>query len=122
MDHAARGGHPLHAARAKIADVAEMIAMLHAAIEHVGHGLETAMRMRREARNVVAGIIGAELVEHQERIQPQARLAAEAAAQFYPRAVARRDRGNDLLQCAGGHGASPEAGLKTRLFDTRTIR
>ena len=64
MDHAAPGGHPLHAAGAEIADIAEMVAVLHAAIEHVGDGLEAAVRVGRKAGDVVARIVGAELVEH----------------------------------------------------------
>src|SRR3546814_7495048 len=47
MDDAARGGHPLHAARRQVTDVAEMVLMLHVAIEHVGDSLE-----RSEARSV----------------------------------------------------------------------
>ncbi len=63
------GGHPLHAAGAEQARVALIVAVPHAAREHVGDGLEAAMRMVREAREVVVGIVGAELVEQQERIE-----------------------------------------------------
>jgi len=40
----------------------------HAAFEHVGHGLEAAVGMIGKARDVSRGIVGAELVEQQERI------------------------------------------------------
>src|SRR3546814_1548281 len=77
MDDAARGGHPLHAARRQVTDVAEMVLMLHVAIEHVGDSLEAAMRMRREAGEVIVRIVGIELVEHQERIEIQDALRSE---------------------------------------------
>jgi hypothetical protein len=43
--------------------------MAHAPVEHVGHRLEAAMRMIREARDVVLGLVGAELIQHEERIK-----------------------------------------------------
>ena len=39
--------------------VAEVVLVPHVAVEHVGDGLEAAMRMRREARDVVVGIVRA---------------------------------------------------------------
>ena len=74
MDHAAPGGHPLHAAVAEQALVARAVAVAHAAGKHVGDGLEAAMRMVRKAGDVVVRVVAAERVQHQERI--------EAALQF----------------------------------------
>ena len=65
------GGHPLHVAALEVAAVAEVILVAHVAVEHVGHGLEAAMRMRREAGDVVVGVVRRELVEHQERVEPR---------------------------------------------------
>ena len=69
MNDAAARRHPLHAAGAEQARVALVVAVAHAAGEHVGDGLEAAMRVIRKARDVVVGIVGAELVEQQERIE-----------------------------------------------------
>ena len=74
------GGHPLHAARHQHALVAVVVAVAHAAVEHVGDGLEAAVRMVGKARDVVLGLVGAELIEHQERIEiGQLRLPDDAA-------------------------------------------
>ena len=45
MNHAAAGRHPLHVARTQHVGIAERVAMLVLAGEHVRHGLEAAMRM-----------------------------------------------------------------------------
>jgi hypothetical protein len=66
---AARGAHPLQAGRAEIAFVDVVVFVFHPAGEHVGHRFEPTVRVRREAGNVVARLVGAELVEHQERIE-----------------------------------------------------
>ena len=60
--------HPLHVARAKVAAISHMILMAHASVEHVRDGFEAAMRVRWESGDIVIGIIGVELVEHQERV------------------------------------------------------
>jgi hypothetical protein len=64
---AAAGGHPLHVAGAERAAVAEAVAVLDRAGEHVGDRLDAAMRMPREPGEVVVRIVVAEVVEQQER-------------------------------------------------------
>ena len=103
MDDAAAGGHPLHVAVAQLAAVAEVVLVLHVAFEHVGHGLEAAVRMRREAGDVVVGIVRRELVEHQERVEAGRVALAEAAAQAHARAVAGLATRDHLQQLAYGH-------------------
>ena len=100
MDDAVCRRHPLHVARAEVARVAEAVLVPHVAVEHVGDGLEAAVRMRRKAGDVVVRVVREELVEHQERIEPLVLPAAERAAQLDPRAVRRRDRFDDRLQFA----------------------
>ncbi len=90
MDDAARGGHPLHVAGPKIAAIAQMILVPHVAVQHVGDGLEATMRMRRESRQVVLRIVRIKFIEHQERIDVQAALAANAATELHARAVRSR--------------------------------
>ena len=85
-------------ARAQQADIALVVAMAHAAGEHVGHGLEPAMRMVREAADIVGALVGAELVQHQERVEVGQRRLADDARQLNAGAIAGRaaaDRGND---------------------------
>src|SRR5579883_2478645 len=75
MHDAPPGCHPLDAARDENALVAVVVTMTHPAIEHVGDGLKAPMGMIRETRDVIARVVGAELIEHQERIEiRQARL------------------------------------------------
>ena len=72
------------------ADIALVVAMPHAAGEHVGHGLEAAMRMVGEAADIVGALVGAELVQHQERVEIGQRRLADDAGQLHPGAVAGR--------------------------------
>ena len=87
MDDAVRGRHPLNIARAEIAAVAEAVLVPHVPVEHVRDGFESAMRVRRKARDVIVGIVRIELVEHQERVDTQIARAAQAASQLHARAV-----------------------------------
>jgi hypothetical protein len=107
VDDAPARRHPLHVAALQVAAVAHVVLVQHVAVEHVGHGLEAAVRMVREAGDVIVGVVGGELVEHQERVQPQVLGTAEAAPQLHACAVGSGDRRDDLLQGAGGHLASP---------------
>ena len=116
VDHAAAGDHPLHAAVAQQAFVPRIVSVAHAAGEHVGHGLEAAMRMVWEAGDVVVRIVAAECVQHQEGIEAALQLAGQHAGQRHARAVRGSDALNDaldiarLVQCGlsgGVHGDSP---------------
>ena len=68
MDDAAAGGHPLHIAWGDYARVAEAVAVLDRAAQHIGDGLHPAVRMPGEPLHILVGIIGTEIVEEQERI------------------------------------------------------
>ena len=105
VNDAPGGGHPLHVSGAQVAAVAEMILVPHVPVQHVRDGLETAMRMRRKAGEIVVRIVGVELIEHEERIDVQPALAAEAAAQLNAGAVGGRDRFDDVDQISITHGA-----------------
>lgn len=87
VDDAATGRHPLHITGAQMPAVAEVILVQHVAREHVGHRLEAAVRMRWEALDVFVRAVAAELIEHQERIEPRERTRAEAAPQGDARTV-----------------------------------
>src|SRR5262249_10136197 len=68
VDDTAAGGHPLHIARGDHTRVAEAVAVLDRAAQHIGDGLHPAVRMPWEPMHVLVGIIGTEIVEEQERI------------------------------------------------------
>ncbi len=89
MDDAAAGGHPLHAAGLEKTGVSLVVAVPHAAREHVGHGLEAAMRMIGKAGEVIGGIVRAELVEHEEGIDILELRRADHAVELDPGAIAR---------------------------------
>ena len=74
VDDAAAGGHPLHVAGGDDAAVAQAVAVLDVAAQHVGDGLDAAVRMPGEALQVLVRLVRAEVVEQQERIE-QLRLA-----------------------------------------------
>jgi hypothetical protein len=65
---AASGGHPLHVSRAQGAGVAEAVAMFDGAGQHIGNGLDAAVRMPGKALEVVLRLVVAEIVKQQERI------------------------------------------------------
>ena len=88
VDDAAAGGHPLHAAGHQQADVADAVAVAHAALQHVGDGLEAAVRVAGKAADVVAGVVGAKGVEHQERVEPALQVLRQHARQAHAGAVA----------------------------------
>src|SRR6185503_2073682 len=70
MYDAAAGGHPLHVARTQHVGVAERIAMLVLAGEHVRDRLEAAMRMvGRAERRAGLPLHRAEVIDQQERIE-----------------------------------------------------
>ena len=64
--------------------VAVVVPVAHAPVEHVGDGLEAPMRVVGEARDVVLGLVGAELVEHQEGIEVGQLRLPDHAASFTP--------------------------------------
>ena len=88
VDDAAPGGHPLHAAGLEQADVADAVAVPHAALEHDRHGLEAAVRVVGKAADVVARGVAAERVEHQERIEALLQRLGQDARQLDAGAVA----------------------------------
>ena len=68
------------------AAVAQAVAVLHVAVEHVGDGLDAAMRMPGEARQVVRRVVGAEIVQQQEGVElGSARRSRRPAAGARPR-------------------------------------
>src|SRR5215213_44712 len=69
MENAAARCHPLHVARPHLTAVPETVAMLDGAGEHIRDRFDAAMRMPRKPCEIRVGIVVAEIVEEQERIE-----------------------------------------------------
>ena len=104
MQDAAAGRHPLHVAGAELAAVAEAVAVLDVAGQHVGDGLDAAMRMPGKAGAVFVGTVVAEIVEQQERIEFGGVAEAEGAAQIHAGAFHGGLGRDDALDGTNGHG------------------
>ena len=108
MDDAATGRHPLHAARRKYAFAAMIVVVLEHAFEHVGYRLEAAMRMVGKSGDVLVGLVRAERVEHQERIETLLQVLRENARQLDAGAVTGWNAADDTFDGArygfAGHG------------------
>ena len=83
QDPAARG-HPLDVARAELAAIAEAVAVIDTAREHVGDGLDAAMGMPGKARLIILRPVAAKIIHHQEWIEIGRVAEAESAAEFTP--------------------------------------
>ncbi len=83
VDDAAAGRHPLHVTGADRALVAEAVGVIDRAGQHVGDGLDAAVRMPGKAAQVVVGHVVAEVVEEQERIDVVGLAEAERAPQMH---------------------------------------
>ena len=111
---AAAGGHPLHVAGAEIAAIAQAVAVLDIAGQHISNGLDAAMRMPGKAGAIILRPVVAEIVEQQERIGGVGFAEAERAAQLYAGALDRGLRRDDLLHGPDGHDFCPFRWLNSR--------
>jgi hypothetical protein len=96
VDHAATGDHPLHTAVTQHSFVPRTVAVPHAARQHVGDGLEAAVGVIGEARDVILRVVAAECVQHQERVQAALQVSREDARKAHTSAV----RGGDSFDKA----------------------
>ena len=72
--------------------------------QHVGDGLDAAMRMPREAGEIVGRVVVAEIVEQQERIELGRLAEAEGALQLHAGAFERGLGLDDAFHRTNGHG------------------
>ena len=115
VQDAAAGRHPLHVARAERAAVAEAVAVIDVAGQHVGDGLDAAVRMPGKAGEILARAVVAEIVEQQERIEVRRVAEAERATEVHAGAFDVRLRLTDLLDGSNGHrGASRDRSMTVR--------
>src|SRR5712692_8432736 len=106
MKNPAACGHPLDVTGAETARVPQAVAMVDRAREDIGNGLDPAMRMPRESRLVVLGVLVAEVVEQEKRIELRRVPKPERAAQAHARALDRRLRLHDTLDRPNRHDRS----------------
>ena len=93
--------------------------MVDLAGQHVGDGLDAAVRVPGKAGEVVGGVVGAEVVEQQERVEVVELEAADAALEPHAGTLHHRLRGDAVVHVSwlGGHGDPPcrrEEGLPVR--------
>ncbi len=82
MDDPAPRRHPLDVAGGDGPAVAHAVAVLHRPGKDVGDGLDSAVRVPRETRQIIRGNVVAEVVEQQERVEIGGVAEAEGAAQM----------------------------------------
>ena len=82
MQNAAARRHPLHVAGFEIAAVAEAVAVLDGARQHISDGLDAAMRMPRKAGAIIVRPVVAEIVEQEKRIEFRRVAEAEGAVEL----------------------------------------
>jgi hypothetical protein len=101
QDAAART-HPLHVAGKDSAFVAEAVAVGGGAFEHVGDGLDAAVRVVGEAADgTFERVVEGEVVEEQEGVEQVADARTEGAQQFDARALDGGLRFDDLGDGSG---------------------
>src|SRR5687767_7559984 len=91
--------------------------MLHVARQHIGDRLDAAMRVPREARQVLVGVVVAEIVEQQERVVVGGVAEPERTLQLDAGALHGRLRVRDLADGTDGHrGDSSASGFRLPAF------
>ena len=106
MQDAAARRHPLDVTGGQCALISQAIAVRDRASEHVGDGLNAAVRMPGEPGEVVARMVVAEIVEKQKGIELGRVAKAEAAAQLYPRSLHRQGGFDDTFHRPDRHAYS----------------
>src|SRR5262249_21319733 len=121
MDDAAARGHPLDVAGAERALVAEAVAVLDCARQHVGDRLDASMRMPRKSREVVLRVVVAKVIEEQKRIVLGRVAEAERAAELDACALQRRSGLTDVFDSADRHERSLSKDLSLPHNGMRTV-
>ena len=107
MQDAAARRHPLHVAGIEIAAIAEAVAVLDGAGQHISNGLDAAMRMPRKAGAIIVGPVIAEIVEQKERIEFGRVAEAEGAVELDAGALDDGLRRHDAFHRPDGHDVVP---------------
>ena len=113
VDDSAAGGHPLNIAGGDGAVIAHAVAVLHRSGQDIRDGLDAAVGMPREARQVLLRHIVAEVVEQQERVEVGGVAEAERAAQMHAGAFESRLGFNEPFDRSYGHTQSLPYGARS---------
>ena len=103
VQDAAAGRHPLHVAGAEAAAIAQAVAVIHRACEHVRDGLDAAVRMPWETREIVRRVFVPEVVEEQKGIEFGGVAEPERPLQLDAGAFQRWPRLEDLFDWSNRH-------------------
>ncbi len=76
--------------------------MFHFPVEHVGYGLDAAVRVPWKALQVMRRVVGMKVVEEQERVQKRRLVVPEGALQVHARPLYGRLTLPDLPYLAQG--------------------
>ena len=82
MQNSTPGRHPLHVTGPECAPVSQTVAVVDAARQHIGDGLDTPVRMPGKSRAVIFRTVVAEVVEEKEWIEVAGITETEGATSF----------------------------------------
>ena len=103
VQNSASRRHPLHVASAELAAIAQAVAVIDGAGQHIGDCLDAAMRVPGETGAIIVGTIVTKIVEQQEGIEFAGVSEAEGAAQLDAGALDGWLRRHDTLHGSDGH-------------------
>src|SRR5215469_8514771 len=103
VQDATAGGHPLHISGSHFPLVAQAVAVFDGTGKHVGDRLDSAVRMPRESRPVVLGIVVSEIVQQKKRIEFRGFSEPEGALHLHACAFDRWLRLNNLFHWSERH-------------------
>ena len=104
MNHAFARRHPLGAAALDYTDIPHVVLMFQDTLTHVGDGFKAAVRMGRKAGGVIAGVVGADFIQHQKRVQLPVAAHGRHALDAHPGPVGGRLCPHAVENDRGGHG------------------
>src|SRR5579863_2720954 len=120
MDDAATRRHPLNVTGRDGALVAHAVAMIDSSGKYIGNGLDAAMRMPGEARQIIVGNIIAEIVKKKKRIEVGCIPETECTPQMYSRALERRLGLDQAFYGSNGQFWPPTARIQNSEFRMRS--
>jgi len=98
-------------AGAETAAIADAVAVLDGARQHIGNGLDAAVGMPRESGQIVGRVVVPKIVEQEERIVLGGVTEPERAAELHARAFHRGLRLDGAFDRSDGHADLPSRSL-----------
>ena len=103
MEDPAARGHPLYVPGTDRTGIPQAVLVVHDPVQHVGHRLDTPVGMHGKTRQIVAGVVGSEVIEEKERIEVVEPPGGNAPAKPDPCPFPYELRLDDLLDRPGIH-------------------